>query len=296
MTNSPVGFIGLGIIGEGLSTNLINDAFEVVGYDTDPERMAVFESLGGTAAASIADVATHCEVVFVAVATLGQLPAIASELALHARPGLVVLDVGTLPTAEKELARAHLARRDASLVDCPLSGTGAQAVARDIVFMPSGDTAAIERVRPILEQLARAVHPVGPFGNGIAMKLIANHLVAVHNAAAAEALLIAEKAGLDLSSVLKVVGDGAGASRMFEVRGPMMAARRFEPATARVDMFLKDLQLVKELAVSVSAATPLLDLVRELYDQATTYGLGGSDTAAVHQVIESMADPDAGTG
>ena len=285
---TTTGFVGLGIIGGALSTSLLAAGHQVVGFDVDERRVAEHVGRGGASAAGISEVGERCDVVFIAVASTGLLPAIASDLAACRRPELVVVDIGTLPLAEKLRAHATLADVGTVLLDCTISGTGAQARAKDLVFMASGDTGTIARLRPLLLDMGRVVYDVGPFGNGIRMKLIANHLVAVHNVAAAEALLLAERAGLDLAQVLEVVGSGAGTSRMFEVRGPMIAERSYSEPTAKVSMFLKDITLIAELAADVGAPTPLFDVAARLYEATMAAGLGDHDAAAVHAVLEEL--------
>lgn len=291
---TTVGFVGLGIIGSALSANLIDDGVAVVGFDVDESLGAALARRGGRRARDVGEVAVAADVVMVAVASTGVLPVVASEIAASGRTDLAVVDLGTLPLAEKLAARDILAAAGIPLLDCTISGTGAQAVARDLVFMASGDAATVAEVTPLLMTLGREVHDVGEFGNGIRMKLVANHLVAAHTAAAAEALLLAERAGLDLAQVLEVVGAGAGTSRMFEVRGPMIAGRSYgTDVTARVSLFRKDLRLITEFADAVGAVTPLLDTTRSLYEAAAEQGLSDQDAAAVHAVLERLPVPGA---
>jgi L-threonate 2-dehydrogenase len=150
-------------------------------------------------------------------------PALAARAAL----GLTVIETSTLAPEDKEAERQFLAGHQAWLLDCPVSGTGSQARDKDLVAYLSGDEAAKARALPVLAAMTREIYDVGDFGNGRKLKLVANLLVAVHNVAGAEALVLAERAGLDLATVLATVGDGAGTSRMFEVRGPAMAAQDY---------------------------------------------------------------------
>ncbi len=284
--------IGLGIIGGALGANLAADGHTVSGYDPDPERVGAFVATGGVAEPGPEAVGAAADVVFVAVATEGILPGICASLAASGRRVQIVVDVGTLPLADKERARSSLGAVGIPLLDCPISGTGGQAASRDIVFMVSGDPDAIASIEPLLATLARSVHDVGAFGNGLRMKLIANHLVAIHNVAAAEALVLAERSGLDLEAVLAVVADGAGTSRMFEERGPMMTEGGYDVPSARVSLFVKDLSLITDLARSGGAATPLLDSAAVIYREAARRGLGERDAAAVHAVLDAMATPE----
>jgi L-threonate 2-dehydrogenase len=179
---------------------------------------------------------------------------------LAARPaaGLIVLETSTLPIEVKEEARQFLAARGVSLLDCPLSGTGEQARRGDVIAYLSGDETAKATAAPVVAAMTRACHDVGPFGSGSKMKFIANLLVTVHTLAAAEALLLARRAGLDLAAVLEAVGDGAGTSRMFEIRGPLMAEENYPGSSMPTALFGKDIQIITDFAGQLGSPTPLL--------------------------------------
>ena len=195
----------------------------------------------------------------------------------------VVIDTSTLPLTAKEQAAVRLADLATELLDCPVSGTGQQALTRDLVVYASGDATAVTRCLPVLEAISTRVHQLGDFGLGTKMKLLANVLVGIHNAAAAEMLAMAERAGIDPRWALSIVSDGAGQSRMLEQRGPNMARHDYGYG-ASVDLFRKDLSIIERFARDVSAKTPLLDDVIALYETAARMGLGGEESAAVHRV------------
>ena len=132
-----------------------------------------------------------------------------------------VIETSTLSLADKAAFNIILTDAGHIALDCPLSGTGAQAKTKDLVVFASGDAAAIERLDPIFLGFARKVQSLGPFGNGSKMKFVANLLVAIHNVASAEALVLGMKAGLDPKQIVDVVSSGAGTSRVFELRAPM---------------------------------------------------------------------------
>ena len=239
MTERAVGFIGLGEMGSALSAHLLAAGWVVAGYDIDAARLAAHEERGGQAAASPAGAAVRAEVIITSLPSAQALRHVAGELS-GTPPGRLVIETSTLPVTVKEDARDFLAKRHLVLLDCPLSGTAAQARTKDIVAYLSGPGDAKARAEPVLRAMTRGIHDVGAFGNGSAVKFIANLLVAVHNTAAAEALVLAERAGLDLATVLAAVRDGAGTSRMFEVRGPAMAAADYSGPGMRASVFGKD--------------------------------------------------------
>ena len=196
----------------------------------------------------------------------------ATVIARATAPARTVVETSTLSLDDKLEVERILREAGHTALDCPMSGTGAQAAVKDIVVYASGDPTAIERLRPAFAAFTRKVFDLGAFGNGSKMKFIANHLVAIHNAAAAEAMVLAMKAGLDANRVVEVIGSGAGTSRMFELRAPMMAANNYLPATARLAIFKKDLMVIGEFASGLACPTPLFDLSASLYRGALAMG------------------------
>jgi 3-hydroxyisobutyrate dehydrogenase/glyoxylate/succinic semialdehyde reductase len=171
-------------------------------------------------------------------------------------------------------------------LDCPLSGTGAQAKTRDLIVYASGDSDAIARCSGLFSDFAKQSADLGRYGNGSRMKFVANHLVAIHNVATAEAMILAERAGLDPKTVVEMVGPGAGGSRMFQMRAPMMVVGVYEPATMKVSTWKKDMAVIAEFAEEVGCATPLFTLTQPVYAEAMAMGLGDQDTASVFEVLK----------
>ena len=202
-----------------------------------------------------------------------------------------VIETSTFSVEQKARAAAELSAVGVALVDAPLSGTSQQAAERDLVAYVSGAERDCAESLPIIKTFTRAQYLLGALGNGTRMKLVANLLVAIHNVAAAEALVFAARAGLDLDTVVDAVSDGAGTSRMFEVRGPLMARRDFA-ATMRVDNFVKDVTIIEAHARSMGVESPLLRQSADLYRELLARGLGHLDTAAV---FELLAGEDAGS-
>ena len=190
----------------------------------------------------------------------------------------------------KEEARKRLAARGTILLDCTLSGTGAQARVKDLVVYASGDRKSYRRIAPVLDGFARAHYYVGAFGAGSKVKFVANLLVAIHNVAAAEAMVLAMKSGLDPAMVLKVVADGAGSSRMLQVRGPMMVKGDYSDATMKVQTWQKDMTIIGDYARKIDCPTPLFSASAPFYTAAMAMGLGAEDTGAVCAVLEQMAN------
>jgi 3-hydroxyisobutyrate dehydrogenase-like beta-hydroxyacid dehydrogenase len=293
-TGRSVGMIGLGIMGSAMSASLMRGGYRVIGYDLAANPRLRHRRAGGLVAAGVGAVAGQAGVIICSLPSSEALLQTAGELARSAespRP-LVVVETSTLPIAVKEEARRTLSTCGAILLDCPLSGTGAQARVKDLVVYGSGDRRAYRRVVPVLHAFARAQYYVGGFGAGSKMKFVANLLVAVHNVAAAEAIVLAMKAGLDPSIVVKVIGDGAGSSRMFQVRGPMMAKGDYSRATMKLEVWQKDMAIIADFARQLGCQTPLFAATGPIYTAARAMGSADEDTAAVCRVLERMAGLD----
>ena len=290
-TISTVGMVGLGIMGSAMSGNLLSSGFEVVGYDPIGEKVQALVGNGGQAAASEREVAERADVVVISVASFAALRAVVRPdgLPAGAHAGLVVAETGTMPLTLKEEARDALAQADVPLLDCTLSGTGAQAARGDLVVYGSGEPGAFDRARPVFDAIGRSVHYLGEFGMGSKMKYIANLLVSIHNLSTAEAFVLGRKAGIDPQQLFDVISDGVGSSRIFDVRGPMMVEGRYSPPSATVRMFMKDLAVISEFAAQVGAPTPLFSAASAYYNAAMGQGLSEEDPAVLCAVLEGMS-------
>jgi putative dehydrogenase len=289
MTQQSVGMIGLGIMGSAMSYNLGRAGVRVVGYDVASKARAAHKRSGGLAAKSVRDVARRAEIVITSLPSARALAEVAAELAKSAKRGTVVVETSTLPIEVKTAARDALAKRGVVLLDCPLSGTGAQARAKDLLIYVSGERSAYGKIAPVLPGFTSGAYYVGPFGAGSKMKFVANLLVAIHNVAAAEAMVLGMKAGLDPAMILKVVAGGAGGSRMFQVRGPMMVKGDYSEATMKNEVWQKDMTIIGDFARSLDCPTPLFAASAPIYNAAMAMGLGKQDTGAVCKVLEEMA-------
>lgn len=285
---TSVGVVGLGIMGSAMSGNLLKAGFRVFGSDPIAKARNKLAKAGGTPCANATDVARQARFIVLSLPNEAALAAVCGELVASGAKRLVVAETSTLPEAAKRRAHDALADHGITLLDCPLSGTGAQARTRDLAVYASGDARAIKAFAPVFEGFARARHDVGDFGNGMRMKLVANLLVAIHNISTAEAILLGARSGLAPAQVVKVVADGAGGSRMFQVRGPVMVDRGWEKATMKVSTWQKDMRLINDLLVATETAAPLFAACLPIYNAAMALGHGGDDTAAVYSVLEHM--------
>ncbi len=280
-----VGVIGLGTMGGAIAANLARAGFAVHGYDVLPAPRNGLTEAGGHAARSAAEVGRKAGIVISSLPSAQALHSVASEL----EGECIVVETSTLPIEEKAAAFQALQRKGITLLDCPLSGTGAQAKTGDLSVYGSGDEAAFNKTKPVLEGFSRSHYYLGEFGNGSKMKYVANLLVAIHNVAAAEAFVVGMKAGLDAETIYKVIADGAGSSRMFQVRGPQMVAGRYDEASMKVELWQKDMKIIGEYATRLGVPTPLFNASAALYTAAMAQGFEKQDTASVCAVLESLA-------
>ena len=281
---TPVGVIGLGIMGSAMSANLVKAGFDVRGYDIVAGRRAALKRAGGKPASSIATV--RADVIITSLPSAAALHAVCGKLS---GKGRVVVETSTLPIEDKVKARDALKRKGITLLDCPLSGTGAQAKTGDLVVFASGDKNAFSRAVSVFKGFSRAHHYLGAFGNGSKMKYVANLMVAIHNVSAAEAFVLGMKAGLSPKAIYEVQANGAGTSRMFQVRGPMMVAGRYGDVTMKNEVWQKDMKIIGEFAARLGVPTPLFNASAAIYSAAMAQGFGKQDTGAVCAVLESMA-------
>jgi len=281
--NDSVGVVGLGIMGSAMAGSLMKAGYRVVGFDVLETRRRAHRRAGGVPVRRCRDVGLEAGVIITSLPSAEALLTTADEL-VETAPPHIVIETSTLPIEAKEAARKQLASTGTTLLDCPLSGTGSQARVRDLVVYASGARRAYKRVSPVLDAIARAHYHVGAFGNGSKTKFVANLLVAIHNVAAAEALVLAKKAGLDAKTTLRVVADGAGSSRMLEVRGPLMVRDDYSKALMKLGIWRKDMTIIADFARKAGVRTPLFSATAPIYTAATKAG-AHRDTAAVHRVL-----------
>jgi 3-hydroxyisobutyrate dehydrogenase/glyoxylate/succinic semialdehyde reductase len=284
--DKTVGIIGLGIMGSAIARNLVERDWSVIGFDIDAARRGELAGAKVNIADSVGQVARDAEIIMTSLPSPAAADAVARDIAASGETPRIVVELSTLTIADKLRFEETLKQAGHVALDCPLSGTGAQARTRDLVVYASGDSAAIARCMALFADFAKQSADLGRFGNGSRMKFVANHLVAIHNVATAEAMVLAERAGLDPQKVVEMVGPGAGGSRMFQMRAPMMVERVYEPATMKVSTWKKDMAIIAEFADDVGCATPLFTLTQPVYAQAMSMGLGDQDTAAVFEVLK----------
>lgn len=287
-----IGSIGLGIMGGAFARHLLLDGFAVTGFDIDARRRTALKKLGGTPAATAASVSDQCTILVTSLPSIAAVNAAffgKGGIVDSAKRGAVVIETSTLPLAAKHDIRDRCAKRGITVLDCPVSGTGAQAAVRDIAIYASGDRRVYAKAEAVLKGFSRSVYYCGEYGNGSKLKYVANLLVTIHNLSTAEAMVMGLKSGLDLELLYKVIKDGAGTSRMFEVRGPLMIANDYRKATMKVEVYKKDIDIIAQFAADLHCPVPLFEASKPFYAAAHAQGRALEDTAAVCAVLEQMA-------
>jgi len=284
-----VGVIGLGIMGGAFAKNLAAAGWRVVGFDTNPARRREAARAGVEIATSAADVAAKVPALLTSLPKPQALMDTARKIAAARLPRKVIAEMSTFTISDKEKAERVLRKAGHAMLDTPVSGTGAQARNRDLIFYASGDSRLIKRLRPMFEAFGRRVFDVGPFGNGSKMKYVANLLVAINNVATAEAMVLGMKSGLPPQMIVDLITPGAGNSRVFELRAPMMVKGKYNDVTMKMDVWDKDMQVIGGHARKIKAPTPMFNATKAIYLKARKSGFGAQDTAAVCAVLEKMA-------
>jgi 3-hydroxyisobutyrate dehydrogenase-like beta-hydroxyacid dehydrogenase len=285
-----VGFVGVGKIGLPISENLIKSGFRVLGYRRS--SLADFEKIGGTPAKSPADIGAQCDIVFSCVPTTEAMEEVVNGpdgLLKTARPGQIVVELGSHPVPHKQKHVATFAKKGAVYIDGEVSGTPGMAAARKAVIYLAGDAEACKKLEPVINGFADMSLYLGPFGAATHVKLINNMLVAINIAAAAEAVALGVKAGVDLPLMIKAIANGSGGSTQFGIRAPWMAERKFKPLQASPALLAHYFPKIENLATTSGSATPLFDRATELYKHCADLGLAeDNDVAVMVDVLSSM--------
>src|SRR6266853_1716931 len=225
-SKGTVGVVGLGNMGGAFARHLAAAGWRVIGFDVDAARKRAAARAGVEIAPDAGTLAAAAPVIILSLPSPQALDATVAAITQHKLPPRIVIEASTFTLDDKQRAEKALGKAGHVTLDCPVSGTGAQAAVKDIVIYASGNKKTIAKLRPMF-----AAFYVGEFGNGSRMKYLANLLVTIHNVASAEAMVLGIKAGLDPQMIYDLIRAGVGTSRVFEVRGPMMVKDKYENAS-----------------------------------------------------------------
>lgn len=291
-SQAHVAVIGLGAMGMGTARALLDAGFEVTGCDTNTEAVQAFAAAGGTTARTPAEAARHANVILVIVVNADQVEAVlfGDQGVIHADLGAdpVILQNATVPPAFAESLPARLPA-GIELLDAPISGGAVKARDGALSVMASGTSVAFARAESVLESVAATVHRLGDqCGPGSSVKLVNQLLAGIHISAAAEAMALGLRMGLDAETIYRVITASAGNSWMFENRMAHVLEGDYSPRSA-VEIFVKDMGIVTETGRSLRFPLPLSAAAQQQFTAASAAGLGREDDSAVIKVYERLA-------
>jgi 3-hydroxyisobutyrate dehydrogenase-like beta-hydroxyacid dehydrogenase len=287
-----IAVIGLGIMGSRMAGRLLTAGFPLRGFDPDPARLSEFEAVGGVPAGSPGEAVRGCW------SALLSLPnSDVSRLVCLGEDGIVASGVSPLLVLDTTTGRPEDAITNADglsqvaidYADTTVSGNAPVAAAGELVVMVGGSDDAYASARPILEAIGRSHHHVGPVGAGARIKLIVNHVLAIHRMALSEGLVVAELAGLDLASTLAVLKDSVAYSKAMDLWGERIIAGDHDPPSARLRQSHKDARLMVEHGEALGAPLDLIRVVEAALAEGEDNGLADLDNSAVAEVVRRRA-------
>jgi 3-hydroxyisobutyrate dehydrogenase-like beta-hydroxyacid dehydrogenase len=283
---SPLGIIGLGLLGTALAQRLQGAGYPIVGHDVDPHRSEACAALGIRTVTSASDVAARCPRMLLCLPTRDHVTSVVSSLSGTWSEGTILLDATTGdPQSARRLA-TELADRGVEYLDTTVAGSSAQAREGQIILMIGGPANAVNRCTDLFNTLAKGWYHVGPSGSGSTMKLVVNLVLGLNRAVLAEALQLAIRSGLDPAETLEVLRAGPAFSTVMDTKGQKMIDRDFDPQ-ARLAQHHKDVELILELGRAHDARLPLSHLHEELLRELIQQGLGPLDNSAVIRAFET---------
>jgi 3-hydroxyisobutyrate dehydrogenase-like beta-hydroxyacid dehydrogenase len=283
--------IGVGLLGSAVASRLLKGGFQVAAYDSRPEQVKALQAQGLIASASIADAAAEADAVFTILPSLESVEATivgGGGLIETAPRDCTLIQMSTIsPELTRRLAAAALAG-GLGFLDTPMSGTSAMVERGDCTIFVAGDRSRAEACQAIFDAIAKKTHYVGDAGMASLAKLATNLLVGLNTAALAEALVLGAKGGVAPGVLVEILKDSAGASKMVDVRGPLMVNRHFD-AQMKIDLFLKDFKLMLEEGRRLGVPLPLTSVTQQLTAATATAGRGDEDLAAIVTTFELLA-------
>lgn len=276
MSDSVLGFLGLGVMGGPMARNLVKAGYPVVGFDTDRPRLDRFLAAGGKAAGGVADVGRSADVVFLSLPTGGVVREVVQGeggLVGVMRPGSLIADLSTTEPKIAQDAAAACVARQITFLDAPVSGGEQGAIDAALSIMVGGDRSGFDRCSALLERLGRSVVHMGGSGMGQATKLINNMIVAANFASVCEAWALAVRLGLDPATLHQAIKGGWAGSRVMEETVPRLLSRNFVPGGS-VDIMTKDVGYALNMARTADVPVPVTALAHELFRMVKAQGKG----------------------
>ena len=282
-----IGLIGLGAMGGAYAKHLLKNNFKCFGIDLDKNNISKFIQLGGQEI-TYDELFNKVEIVLTSLPSLIAYKDVLNNLKRLGKNNSkkIILDMNTISIDDKNMFKNEINGLNIDMLDSPVSGTGAQAWEADLTVFASGSKELIDKCMNIFRAFSKEVINVGSFGNGMKFKILANLLVTIHNTAAAEALRLGELAGLDQDMIYKVLGNSAATSVMLQKRMPLMINKNYEPPTASFNIFLKDVDIIRNFIKNNKVTLPTFEGSAKIYDKAEKTLSKNWDTASVYEVLK----------
>ena len=282
-----IGLIGLGVMGGAYAKHLLKNNFKCFGIDLDKNNILKFIQLGGQEI-TYDELFNKVEIVLTSLPSLNAYKDVLNNLKRLGKnnPKKIILDMNTISIDDKNMFKNEIIGLNIDMLDSPVSGTGAQAWEADLTVFASGSKELIDKCMNIFKAFSKEVINVGSFGNGMKFKILANLLVTIHNTAAAEALRLGELAGLDQDMIFRVLGNSAATSVMLQKRMPLMINKNYEPPTASYNIFLKDVDIIRNFIKDNNVTLPTFEGSAKIYDKAEKTLSKNWDTASVYEVLK----------
>jgi 3-hydroxyisobutyrate dehydrogenase-like beta-hydroxyacid dehydrogenase len=289
---TKVGFIGLGRMGLPMCYRLLRAGFDLTVHNRSQDKVRRISQDGASPARSAAEVTQETEVLLACLPDIAAVEGVflgRGGIIENARPGQILVDHSTVGVKTSRACADAAEKKGALFLDAPISGGTERATDGSLTIMAGGPQQAFDQALPVFNAMGATVRRIGPTGTGTTVKLINQLLVGIHSVAAAEAMLLGAKAGADPALVFEVLNSGWGQSFMLSRNAPVMLDRDFEGVRTQINVFLKDLGLVEELAHELNTPTPAGDVAFKLHKEAVRQGLGDKDGAAVVLPLEAKA-------
>jgi len=282
-----IGLIGLGAMGGAYAKHLLKNKFKCFGIDLDKNNILKFIQLGGQEI-TYEELFNKVEIVLTSLPSLNAYKNVLNNLKRLGKnnPKKIILDMNTISIDDKNMFKNEIIGLNIDMLDSPVSGTGAQAWEADLTVFASGSKELINKCMNIFKAFSKEAINVGSFGNGMKFKILANLLVTIHNTAAAEALRLGELAGLDQDMIYKVLGNSAATSVMLQKRMPLMINKNYDPPTASYNIFLKDVDIIRNFIKDNNVTLPTFEGSAKIYDKAEKTLSKNWDTASVYEVLK----------
>lgn len=291
MAKKRVGFIGLGVMGKAMATRIARDSYPLTVFDIQKEPLAEMEKLGARIAGNAGEVGRDSDTVIVMVRDYQQVKDVGfppGGALSGMRQGTTLIIMSTITPQDIIKVESVARERGVSVIDSPVSGGRARAEDASLALMVGGDDTVVKENEDILKTMGSNIFHVGKVGQGQAMKIINQILVSANIASVAEAMVMAEKLGINLQTMYDVITKGAGTSEVLQMMGPSMLAKDFTPR-ATVDIFVKDTGIIMDTVRALDISLPVFSAVYQVYRMARARGLGPKDATSVLQLIEEFA-------